>query len=72
MKDPEIKVRYKIRGQVIERAFADAKRHRNFRQLHGRGLHRAIAEVGLLVLAQNILTCHRLLLARANSGEQQG
>ncbi len=72
MKDPEIKVRYKIRGQVIERAFGDAKRHRNVRQLHGRGLQRAIAEVGLLVLAQNILTCHRLLLACASSKEEQG
>jgi transposase len=72
MQDPEIKDRYKIRGQVIERAFGDAKRHRNVRQLHGRGLHRATAEVGLLVLAQNILTLHRLLLAHANSEEESG
>jgi hypothetical protein len=66
MKTAEAKAKYKIRGQVIERAFADAKRHRDFRQLHGRGLARAIAEIGLLVLAQNILTCHRLRQGHAN------
>lgn len=60
MSRPEVKEEYKQRAPVIERAFADAKRNRNFRQLHGRGLRRALPEVGLLVLAQNILTLHRL------------
>ena len=59
MQRPEIKAEYRQRGPVIERAFADAKRHRNFRQLHGRGLDRAKAEIGLLVLAQNLLMIHR-------------
>jgi hypothetical protein len=64
----DVKAEYKQRGQVIERAFADAKRHRHFRELHGRGLARATAEVGLLVLAQNTLTLHRLRQNAANFG----
>jgi hypothetical protein len=66
MSRADVKAEYAQRGQVIERAFADAKRHRRFRELHGRGLCRATAEVGLLVLAQNILTLHRLRQNAAN------
>ncbi|MCU0961448.1 MAG: hypothetical protein MUF48_15235, partial [Pirellulaceae bacterium] len=51
----------------IAHAFADAKQHRNFRRLHGRTLRRAVAEVGLLVLAQNTLTLHRLRQNAAKS-----
>jgi transposase len=54
------KAAYRTRGQTIERPFADAKGHRNFGKLHGRELSRARAEVGLLVLAQNMLTLERL------------
>jgi transposase len=68
MRRPESKAEYKQRGQVIERAFADAKRHRHFRELHGRGLARATAEVGLLVLTQNTLALHRLRQNAAKSG----
>ncbi len=68
MSREDVKAEYKQRGQVIERAFADAKRHRHFRELHGRGLARATAEVGLLVLAQNTLTLHRLRQNAANFG----
>ena len=60
MKTPEGQARRKQRGAVIERAFADAKGHRNFRHLHGRGHRRARAEVGLVVLAQNTMTLYRL------------
>jgi hypothetical protein len=66
MSQQDVKAEYKQRGQVIERAFADAKRHRHFRELHGRGLARATAEVGLVVLAQNTLTLHRLRKNAAN------
>jgi transposase len=58
-------VQRKRRGEVIERCFADAKEHRNLRKLHGRGLHRARAEVGLVVLAQTALTVIRLRQPRA-------
>ena len=60
MKTDRAKKIYRTRGQVIERAFADAKQHRQGRRFHGRGLQRAKAEVGLLVLAQNFLAILRL------------
>jgi transposase len=60
MKTERAKKLYRTRGQVIERAFADTKQHRRGRRFHGRGLHRAKAEVGLLVLAQNFLAILRL------------
>jgi hypothetical protein len=60
METPEAKLLRKLRGQVIERSFGDAKAHRGQRKLHGCGRLRAKAEVGLVVLAQNALTLHRL------------
>jgi SRSO17 transposase len=69
MATPEAKELRKLRGQVIERSFGDAKQHRNLRKLHGRGLHRAKAEVGLVVLAQNALMLHRLREKAGNPGE---
>jgi transposase len=60
METPEAKLLRKLRGQVIERSFGDAKAHRGLRKLHGCGRLRAKAEVGLVVLAQNALTLHRL------------
>lgn len=59
---------YKLRGQVIERAFADIKQHRQGRRLHGRGLMRAKAEIGLMVFAQNFLTIIRLRKKRESDG----
>jgi transposase len=52
---PEARRLRKMRGSIIERSFADAKAHRKLRALHGRGLRRAAAEIGLLVLAVNLL-----------------
>jgi transposase len=69
MKTPEGEARRKRRGQVIERAFADAKEHRALRKLHGRGLKRARAEVGLVVVAQTALMIQRLRQTRANPRE---
>ena len=60
MQRDEIKAVYRQRGQTVERPFADAKRNRCFGRFHGRGLDRARAEVGLLVMAQNLLTINRL------------
>jgi len=68
MKQDHAQEAYRQRGQTIERAFADAKRHRSFTRFHGRGLSRAQAEVGLLVLAQNLLATHRL--RRENNQKQ--
>jgi transposase len=60
MKTEEAKAANRLRGSVIERCFGDAKRHRNVRCLHGRGLKRAKAEIGLVVLVQTALTLARL------------
>jgi transposase len=60
METPKAKELRRLRGQVIERSFGDAKAHRGLRKLHGRGLLRAKAEIGLVVLVQNALTLHRL------------
>jgi transposase len=60
MKTDEAKEANRLRGSVIERCFGDAKRHRNLRTLHGRGLKRAKAEIGLVVLVQIALTLVRL------------
>lgn len=69
MNTPEAKAANRLRGSVIERCFADAKQHRNLRHLHGRGLNRAKAEIGLVVLAQTVLTLARLRKQTANPGE---
>jgi transposase len=60
MKTDEAKAVNRLRGSVIERCFADAKQHRHLRCLHGRGLKRAKAEIGLVVLVQTSLTLARL------------
>lgn len=44
----------------IERRHGDSKHHRGGRELHGRGLSRATAETGLMVVAQNSLTLYLL------------
>lgn len=70
MKTDRARELYKLRGQVVERSFADSKHHRKARRLHGRGLLRAKAEIGLLVLVQNLLTVFRLRRKRANPENQ--
>jgi transposase len=60
MKTDPAKEANRLRGSVIERCFGDAKRHRNLRCLHGRGLKRAKAEIGLIVLVQTAMTLARL------------
>jgi hypothetical protein len=67
MQHDAAKATLRARGAVVERAIGDIKAHRGGRVLHGRGLSRAKAEIGLYVLAQTILTLHRLRTARANT-----
>ncbi len=59
MEREEIKELFRKRGQTAERPFADAKQHRSFGRFHGCGLSRSRAEVGLLVMAQNLLAFKR-------------
>jgi hypothetical protein len=69
MKTDPAKEADRLRGSVIERCFGDAKRHRNLRCLHGRGLKRAEAEIGLIVLVQTAMTLARLRNNAANPAE---
>lgn len=70
MATEEVKAVYRKRGQTIERTFADAKSHRSFGKFHGRGLSRSRAEVGLLVMAQNLLNQNRLKRNAKNTEKQ--
>jgi hypothetical protein len=49
------KALYRRRGQNVELVNADWKEHRKLRRFSGRGLVRVTAEVGLLVLAHNLV-----------------
>ncbi len=60
MQEEDVKSRYKLRGQTVERGFGDAKENRRMTRFHGRGLSRARAETGLLTLAQNLLRLDKL------------
>ena len=60
MERDDVKARYALRGQTVERSFGDAKGNRRLERFHGRGLTRARTETGLLVLAQNLQRLDRL------------
>jgi transposase len=52
----EAKEMYRRRCQTVELVAADWKEHRKLRRFSGRGLARAACQIGLMVLAQNLLT----------------
>jgi hypothetical protein len=56
MQTPEAKALYRQRRQTVELANADLKEHRQLHRFSGWGQDRAQTEVGLLVLAHNLLT----------------
>jgi hypothetical protein len=55
METPEAKALYKLRRQTVEPSFGDAKEHRHFRRVNGRGQQKASAHTALTVLAHNLL-----------------
>jgi transposase len=67
MSDPQVQARYRLRGQTVERAYADSKGNRRLTRFHGRGLSRARAETGLMVVAQNLLRLDRLQRSSLNT-----
>ena len=69
MADEGVKARYAIRGQTVERGFADSKGNRRWDRFHGRGIRRARTETGLMVLAQNALILDRLERRTVNSDD---
>ena len=56
MDSPEAKTLYRLRKQTVELVNADWKGHRQLRRFSGRGLARVRCQVGLIVLAHNLLT----------------
>lgn len=70
MKTEKYQDLYSLRSQFGERGFADAKGNRNFQRYHGRGIRRARAETGLLVLAQNLMRLDRLQKSSATQEKQ--
>ncbi len=54
METAAAKVLYKQRRQTVEPSFGDAKQHRNYRRVPGRGLDKAKSQTGLTVLARNL------------------
>jgi transposase len=55
MQTAAAKTLYKQRSQTVELNYADLKEHRGMRRFHSRGRRRVTAEIGLLVLAHNLL-----------------
>ena len=60
MKTPEGKALYRQRGCTVERRFADMKTFRGAEQMSGRTPERAEAQVGLTILAHNLITLDKL------------
>jgi transposase len=71
MQSEEVKLRYSLRGQSVERTFADAKGHRQFHRFHGRGLDRATTETGLLILSLNLLRLDNLQQKTKKTNQNQ-
>jgi hypothetical protein len=65
MQTAEAKALYRLRRQTVELVNADFKEHRKIRRFSGRGLKRAEAEIGLLVLVNNLLVCQEHTSAAA-------
>jgi transposase len=55
MQTAAAKALYRRRSQTVELGFADLKEHRGLRRFRGRGRERARIQVGLTVLAHNLL-----------------
>ena len=55
MQAPDAKALYRLRRETVELVNADFKEHRRIRRFSGRGLRRVEAEIGLLVLVNNLL-----------------
>ena len=70
MARPEAKALYKQRGQTVETSFGDAKQHRDFRRVPGRGLEKAKGQTGLTVLAHNLWELVKGLLGVGHSKKE--
>jgi transposase len=66
MQASDAKALYRLRRETVELVNADFKEHRKIRRFSGRGLGRAEAEIGLLVLVNN------LIVSIAHANENRG
>jgi len=71
MQAEEAKELYKKRKEQIERRYADSKEHRHLRKLSMRGLAGANVQIGLTVLANNMVTYDKLETARQQGIKNQ-
>lgn len=69
MNTPEAKAKYRNRCCTVERRFADMKTHRGLQRFSGQTPERADAQVGLTVLAHNLLTLDKLRTRRKQQQE---
>jgi hypothetical protein len=69
METAEAKAIDRRRCQTVELRFADTKEHRGLRRFSGRGQERARIEVGLGVLAQNLLVVRAAVRRKAAEGQ---
>jgi transposase len=69
MATTENQTRFQQRGQTIELTFADSKGNRQWMRFHGRGLDRAQAETGIMVVARNLMRIDRLERSRVTPSE---
>ena len=60
MQSPEVKELYRKRKEQIERRIADTRQHRRLDRLSMRGQDGARLQVGLIVLANNLVTFDKL------------
>lgn len=58
---------YRLRGQTVERGNADLKNHRKLRKVPCFGLPRARTQVGLTLLATNMVAILHMVLRRGAS-----
>jgi hypothetical protein len=56
MAQPKAQALYRLRKQTVELVNADWKEHRRLRRFSGRGVRRVRCQVGLVVLAHNLVT----------------
>jgi transposase len=71
MKTPEGEARYRQRGCTVERRFADMKSFRGAQRISGRTPERAEAQIGLTILAHNLITLDKLRTREAGRENPQ-
>jgi transposase len=72
METPQGKELYRLRSQSVELVNADMKEHRKLRRFSARGVQGVRCQIGLLVLAHNLVTLMKELQRVRNREEKAG